>query len=53
MHESIVQNDTLTLGLKKAIELKVEGLKVIGDSEIVTCQVQYTIHYDSTNLKKK
>ena len=36
---NIVEYEALTLGLKKAIDMKVDILEVIGDSEVVTCQV--------------
>ena len=43
--------EALILGLKKAIDIKVSYLKVIGDSKIITQQVCNTIHYLSPHLK--
>lgn len=43
--------EALILGLKKAIDLKVDRLKVIRDSEIIIRQLQNTIHYLSPHLK--
>ena len=48
---NIVEYEALVLGLKKAIDLKVEFLKVIGDSKVVTREVLDTIHCVSPNLK--
>ncbi len=47
-----VEYEALVLGLKKAIYLKGDALKVIGDSEVVTHQVRDTIQCVSSNLKK-
>jgi len=44
-HEALIQ------GLYKAIGLKVQYLKVFGDSEIVIKQVRNTIHCLSSHLK--
>jgi len=43
--------EALVLGLKRAIDLKANYLKVIGDSEIITRQVCNTIHCFSPHLK--
>jgi len=43
--------EALVQGLYKAIGLKVQHLKVFGDSEIVIKQVRNTIHCISTHLK--
>ena len=43
--------EALVLGLRKAIELKVENLKVYGDSEIIVKQIQNQIHCISPHLK--
>ena len=43
--------EALIQGLYKAISLKVQYLKVFGDSEIVIKQVRNTIHYLSNHLK--
>ena len=36
--------EALVQGLRKAIELKVENMKVYGDSEIIVKQIQNQIH---------
>ena len=43
--------EALVQGLYKAIGLKVQYLKVFGDSEIVIKQVRNTIHCLSNHLK--
>ena len=43
--------EALVQGLYKAINLKVQYLKVFGDSEIVIKQVRNTIHFLSSHLK--
>ena len=43
--------EALVQGLRKAIELKVENLKVYGDSEIVVKQIWNQIHCISPHLK--
>jgi len=48
---NIVEYEALILRLKKLIDLEVEVLKVISDSNIVTCQIQNTIHYVFPNIK--
>jgi len=47
----VAEYEALTQGLKKAIDLNVKFLKVLGDSEIIVKQVQNTIHCVSNNLK--
>lgn len=49
--KNIVEYEALVFGLNKAIDLKVEVLKVIGDSNIVTHQVRAIIHCVSPNLR--
>ena len=51
-NNNIVGCKELILALKKAIDLKIECLKVIHDSEIVTRQVCNTIHCVLPHLKK-
>ena len=43
--------EALVQGLRKAIELKVENLKVYGDSEIIVKQIRNQIHCISPHLK--
>ena len=43
--------EALVQGLRKAIELKVESLKVYGDSEIIVKQIRNQIHCISPHLK--
>lgn len=43
--------EALILKLKKALDLKVKCLQVVGDSEIITRQVRNTIHCLSPHLK--
>ena len=46
-----VEYETLVQGLRKAIEFKVENLKVYGDSEIIVKQIRNQIHCISPHLK--
>lgn len=48
---NITKYEALILGLKKANDLKVEVLKVIGDSKIIIQRVQTIIYYVSPNIK--
>ena len=43
--------EALVQGLRKAMELKVENLKVYGDFEIIVKQIQKQIHCISPHLK--
>ena len=43
--------EALVQGLRKAIELKVENMKVYGDSEIIVKQIRKQIHCISPHLK--
>ena len=43
--------EALVQGLRKAIELKVENLKVYGDSKIIVKQIRNQIHCISPHLK--
>jgi ribonuclease HI len=43
--------EALVQGLKKAIDLSVEELKVFGDSKIIVRQVRNTIQCNSPHLK--
>ena len=43
--------EALVQGLRKTIELKVENMKVYGDSEIIVKQIQNQIHCISPHLK--
>jgi ribonuclease HI len=43
--------EALLQGLKKEVDLKVDKIKVFGDSEIVIWQVRNTIHCISSHLK--
>ena len=46
-----IEYEALVQGLKKAIEFKVENLKVYGDSEIIVKQFRNQIHCISPHLK--
>jgi len=46
-----IEYEALIQGLYKAIDLKVQYLKVFGDSKIIIKQVRNTIHCLSTHLK--
>jgi ribonuclease HI len=46
-----VEYEALVQGLRKAIDLKEEKIKVFGDSEIIVRQVRNTIHCLSSHLK--
>ena len=48
---NIAKYESLVQGLRKAIELKVENLKVYGDSEIIVKQIRNQIHCISPHLK--
>ena len=48
---NIAEYEALVQGLRKAIELKVENLKVYGDSEIIVKQIRNHIHCISPHLK--
>lgn len=48
---NVAKYEALVLGLKKAIDLKANYLKVIGDFEIITRQVCNTTHCLSSHLK--
>ena len=43
--------EALVQGLRKAIELKVENMKVYGDSEVIVKKIQKQIHCISPHLK--
>lgn len=48
---NIAEYEALIQGIYKAIGLKVQYLKVFGDSDIVIKQVRNTIHFLSSHLK--
>ena len=48
---NIVEYEALLLGLRKAVDLKFEHIKVFGDLEIIVRQVNNTIHCNFGHLK--
>jgi len=48
---NIAEYEALVQGLKKAIDKKIEKIKVSGDYEIIVKQIKNTIHCGSPHLK--
>ena len=48
---NIAEYEALVQGLRKEIELKVENMKVYGDSKIIVKQIRKQIHCISPHLK--
>jgi ribonuclease HI len=48
---NVAEYEALIQGLRKEIDLKIKGIRVVGDSEIVIKQVKNMIHCVSNRLK--
>jgi ribonuclease HI len=46
-----VEYEALVQGLKKVVDLKIEKIKIFGDSEIIVRQIKNTIHCNSPHLR--